>query len=511
MTRSRLLLASAAAATLALPGCTVGPNYVAPQLPTPPAFVSPQAAPPPGQAIDPAQWWSAFGDPILDRLVTRALANGPDIRTATSRVREARYQEIVAGAVNKPTVSGLAGYSRLSFSNNVGFGGGASGASAGGSSAGGASGSSGSSGGALSGSSIGVFSLGFDASWELDLFGGGRRQREEAREQTEAAVWNRRDAAVTLAAEVANGYFMLRSDQSQQAIINDELVRQRRALEIAGNQALVGLTPQVDVVRQRAAITSTEARIEPLRADEQVRIHAIAILLGAAPGDLTGELSAPATELGAAPAIPAGLPSDLLRRRADVRAAERQLAAATADIGVATAQLYPSLSLTGLATLASSGLSNLISSNSLQTVGLGNAMFPVIDWGRRRATVGLRREEREQRYISYQQTVLGALRDVEDSLAQLDTERRRNATLRRAVVDAEETARSVEGQYRTGLTAQDPLLNAEANVLSAREQVVGSDSQLRQMTASLFKAIGGGWETLPDVPGADKRPSQPLR
>ncbi len=504
--RSRLLLAGAATATLALAGCTVGPNYAAPQLATPPAFVSPQAAPAPGQAIDPAQWWSAFGDPLLDRLVARALADGPDIRTAASRVREARYQEIVAGAADKPTVSGLGGYSRLSLSKNVGFGGGSAGA-------GGATGGSGSSGsgGGLSGSSIGVWTLGFDASWELDLFGGARRQRESAREQTEAAVWDRRDAAVTLAAEVANGYFMLRADQSQQAIINDELVRQRRALEIAGNQALVGLTPQVDVVRQRAAITSTEARLEPLRADEQVRIHAIAILLGAAPGDLTGELSAPAMELGAAPAIPAGLPSDLLRRRADVRAAERQLAAATADIGVATAQLYPSLSLTGLATLASSGLSNLISSNSVQTVGLSNAMFPIIDWGRRRATVGLRREDREQRYIAYQQTVLGALRDVEDSLAQIDTERRRNATLRRAVADSQETARSVEGQYRAGLTAQDPLLNAEANVLSAREQVVGSDSQLRQMTAALFKAIGGGWETLPDVPGADKRPGQPLR
>ncbi|MGI4949027.1 MAG: efflux transporter outer membrane subunit, partial [Janthinobacterium lividum] len=485
-------------------GCTVEPNYVTPELATPPAYVSPQPTAPAGDTIDPAHWWSAFGDPVLDGLVTRALAQGPDIRTAASRVREARYQEIVAGAANRPTVSGLGGYSRLSFSDNVGFGGGSTGSS--GSGNGGGSG-----GGTLSGSSIGVWSLGFDASWELDLFGGGRRGREAARAQTQAAVWDRRDAAVTLAAEVANGYFMLRADQTQQAIINDELIRQRRALEIAGNQALVGLTPQVDVVRQRAAITSTEARLEPLRSDEQVRIHAIAILLGLAPGDLTGELSAPAKELGAPPVIPAGLPSDLLRRRADVRSAERQLAAATADIGVATAQLYPSLSLTGLATLASSGLSNLFSSNSLQTLGLGNAMFPIVDWGRRRATVGLRREEREQRYVAYQQTVLGALRDVEDSLARIDSERRRNAILRRAVADAQETARSVEGQYRTGLTTQDSLLNAEAQVLSAREQVTTSDSQLRQMSASLFKAIGGGWETLPDVAGADKRPGQPLR
>jgi NodT family efflux transporter outer membrane factor (OMF) lipoprotein len=505
--RSRLL--AGLATGFALAGCTVGPSYVRPEFATPPAYTSPQPDTSPGQAIDPAQWWSAFGDATLDHLVTRALADGPDIRTAASRVRESRYQEIVAGAADKPTVGGLAGYSRLSFSDNVGFGGGATGAS--GDAAGGTNGSGESGSGALSGSSIGVWSLGFDASWELDLFGGARRQREAARAQTEAAVWNRRDAAVTLAAEVANAYFILRADQLQQAIIKDELTRQRRALEIAGNQARVGLTPQVDVVRQRAAITSTEARLEPLRADEQVRIHAIAILLGAAPGALTGELGAPAPQLGEAPTIPAGLPSDLLRRRADIRAAERQLAAATADIGVATAQLYPSLSLTGLATLASSGLSNLFSGNSVQTVGLGNAMFPIIDWGRRRATVGLRREAREQRYIAYQQTVLAALRDVEDALTRIDTERRRNATLRRAIADAQETVLSVEGQYRTGLTAQDSLLNAEANVLSAREQVAISDAQLREMTAALFKAIGGGWETLPEVPGADKRPAQPLR
>ena len=507
--RARYLVGAAA---LAVSACTVGPNYVRPELPVPVAFVEPQAAVPAGQAIDPAHWWAAFGDPELDRLVERALVDNPDIRTAASRVRQARYGEIIAGAADRPTVNFDPNVSRIDFSKNAGFatlarqfGGG--GSSGGGSGSGGASSNTGV---ALPGSGITSFSVGFDASWELDLFGGARRGREQARAQGEAAEWNRRDAAVTLAAEVAQAYFALRLDQEQIAVITDELTRQRRNLQIAGNQARAGLTPQIDVTRQRASLTSTEARLEPIRADVSLRIHSLGILLGRPPESLVPELSAPAPALGPAPVVPAGLPSDLLRRRPDVRAAERQLAAATAGVGVAVSDLYPKLSLTGTAELISSALGNLFSVDSRQTLGTAAGMFPVIDWGRRRATVGQRREDREQSYITYQSTVLGALRDVEDPLAQLDAERRRNAALRRAVADSAETLRAVEAQYRTGLATQSPLLQAETDVLTAREQVAGSDAQMRQMTAALFKALGGGWETLPPLNDPKGR-HQPLR
>lgn len=515
MTRATFLLAT----TALLSACTVGPNYHQPDMSVPATFAEPQAVAPPGAAIDPARWWSAFGDPQLDGLVERALASNPDILTAASRVRQARYQEIIAGAAGQPTIDAMAGGNHVTFSKNAGLsniaslfsGGGSGGGASGGSGASSGGGGSSGSGVALPGSGITTYSVGFDASWEVDLFGGDKRQREAARAQTEAAVWTRRDAAVTLAAEVAQGYFALRLDQQQQRIITEELLRQRRALDIAGNQARVGLTPQIDVTRQRSSITSTEARLEPIRADQQVRIHALGILLGTTPEALTAELTVPTPDLQAAPAIPAGLPSDLLRRRPDVRAAERRLAAATADVGVAVSDLYPKFSLTGMEQLISTALGNLFTLNSLQVTANAAATFPVIDYGRRRATVGLRREDREQAYLSYQTAVLGALRDVEDPLAQIDAERRRNATLRRAVNDATETARAVEAQYRTGLAPQTPLLNAEADVLTAREQVAQSDAQLRQMTAALFKAMGGGWEALPDIPGADRRPDQTLR
>ncbi|MEG3165091.1 efflux transporter outer membrane subunit [Sphingomonas sp. PB2P19] len=483
----RLLTALLASSLLA--GCTVGPNYVAPELPVPPAFVGPQGVP--GATVDPARWWSAFGDPQLDGLVERALKGNPDIAIAASRVRQARLQEISARSRGLPNVNATSNVSHVAFSKNAGlsslaraFGGGDTG--------GGTDGTS--TGIALPGSGITTYAAGFDASWELDLFGGVRRSTEAARARTEAATWSKRDAAVTLAAEVAQAYFALRLDQVQLATIEQELVRDRRALQIAGNIAKVGLVPAIDVTRQRGSITATEARVEPIRADVAVRMHALAILLGEAPATLMAELAAPPTAPLAVPAIPAGLPSDLLRRRPDIRAAERDLAAATADIGVATADLYPRFTLTGVAQLISTSLGSLFEGDSLQLTGTGAAQFPLLDWGRRKSTVKIREEDREQAYQRYRATVLQALRDVEDPLTQIAAERRRNAALQRAVVDAESSAQSTESQYRTGFIAQDAVLNAQTQVLSAREQLVASDAQLRQLTAALFKALGGGWE-----------------
>lgn len=498
MTWKRKLTARGAAlgAALLASACTVGPTYHPPEMAVPPAYGESQAAVS-GATIDPARWWSAFGDPQLDALVDRALKGNPDIAVAASRVRQARLQEIGARAAGKPTVDATAGASHVEFSKNAGF---ASLARLFSGGTGGSGGSSAPGGIALPGSGITTYSAGFDASWEIDLFGGDRRGVEASVARTDAAVWTQRDAAVTLAAEVAQAYFALRLDQEQIVIVEQELTRQRRALEIAGNIAKVGLVPQVDVVRQRGSITSTEARLEPVRADVRVRIHALGILIGEPPETLDTELSASSQVPVAVPVIPAGLPSDLLRRRPDIRAAERQLAASTADIGVAVADLYPKISLTGVAELLSTSLGNLFTGDSLQLSGSGAVSFPLFDWGKRKAAVNVRKEQREQAYAQYRMTVLGALRDVEDSLSRLDAERRRNATLKRAVADAETTAHAVEAQYRTGFVAQDSLLNAETQILSAREQVAASDAQLRQDSITLFKAIGGGWQA--DVPPA---------
>lgn len=499
MIAKRLLAGLAPMALVA--GCTVGPNYHAPAIDVPPAFEG-AGATPSGATVDPATWWTAFGDPQLDDLVKRALADNPDMAIAASRVRQARLAEIQARAGGKPTVNATAGGNYIHFSKNAGFsslasllGGGSGGGNGGGGSGGGV---------ALPGDSITTYSAGFDASWELDLFGGARRGVEAAQARAEAAVWNKRDAAVTLAAEVADAYFALRLDQQQVQILNEEIARQQRALQIAAHIAKAGLVPNVDVTRQNASVTSLQAAIEPVRADIKVRAHALGILVGQAPEALTAELTPASDVLMRAPAVPAGLPSDLLRRRPDVRAAERQLAAATADIGVAVADLYPKFNLTGVAEFLSTALSNLFTGDSLQLTGSGAVQFPLLDWGKRKATVGMRKEDREQAYQNYKKTVLGALRDVEDPLVQIDAERRRNAALRQALVDSEAAAKAVEARYRTGFVAQDSLLNAQTDVLKAREQVAMSDTQLRQETAALFKALGGGWKEEPGAVAAGR-------
>ncbi|BCA58021.1 Fis family transcriptional regulator [Sphingomonas sp. HMP6] len=488
---TRLSVAIALLGATLLAGCTVGPDYRAPTLAVPPSFAEPQGSAS-GAAVDPARWWTTFGDPVLTALVERALKDSPDVAIAASRVRQARLQEIAAYAVGRPTVHAVGNVSHVEFSKNAGFSSLASlfsGGSGGGSSSGG--------GIALPGGGITTFAAGFDASWEIDLFGGGRRGVESAVARTDAAIWSQRDAAVTLSAEVAQAYFALRQDQAQIAVVEEERGHQRRALEIAGNIAKVGLSPQIDVTRQRQSITSLEARLEPLRADTRVRIHALGILLGAEPESLSAVLKALPVAPASIPVVPAGLPSDLLRRRPDIRAAERQLAASTADIGVAVADLYPKFRLTGMAEFLSTSLASLLSRDSIQATGVGGVSFPLLDWGRRKATVGIRKEDREQAYLRYKATVLGALRDVEDPLARIDAERRRNAALTRAVADAEATARAVNAQYRTGFVAQTALIDAQVSVLIAREQLVASDAQLRVDTAALFKAIGGGWDETP--------------
>lgn len=495
------LLAAVSALAIGLSGCTVGPDYHAPEVAVPVAFIGPQPA---GAAVDPARWWTVFGDAELDHLVTTALADNPDIAIAASRVRQARLAEITARARGLPSVTADANVSRVNFSKNGGFATLARSFSSGGN----GTPNSGVDGGdgtppptrgvAAPGSGITTFALGFDASWELDLFGGVRRGRQAAAARADAAVWSARDAAVMLAGEVAQAYFAYRLDGQQAAVITGEIAARERMVEIVAHRADVGLVPRIDAVAEADALTAARARLQPVLADRDLRRHALAILIGQTPAALDAELSRPLPALEPVPAIPAGLPSDLLRRRPDIRSAERTLAASTADIGVAVADLYPKFSLTGALQLLSSALGNLFSTDSLQTTGTGAVSFPLLDFGKRRTAVETRREDREQDYQRYQATVLGALRDVEDALSQIEAERRRNAALVEGVVNEERQVSALDARFRTGFVAEDAVLAERAQLLSAREQLAASDAQLRQSTVALFKAVGGGWdETTP--------------
>lgn len=483
-------------AALTLAGCTVGPNYSEPKLAAPPAFAEATVQAP---SPDLNGWWHAYRDPELERLIAIALAESPDIATAAARIREARAQERIAGAAYLPQVNSSAGTNYQRFSKNAGLsslssllGGGSSGGSSGG---GGSQGNN--SGIAAPGDDITVYSAGFDASWEIDLFGGTRRAVEGARARIEAAVWNARDAQVSLVAEVTDNYLQLRTLQDRETIARAEVDRQTRRLAIMQHTAESGLVPEGDFVRQRAQLAQAQAAAGPIVAEGKAQMHGLATLVGRTPDTLIGELTVERPQLPPPPAVPPGLPSELLRRRPDVRAAERQLAASTADIGVAVADLYPRFKLTGAAQLISTALGNLFTGDSLQLTGNAQAMFPILDWGRRKVQVAVRRAQADEAYYSYQKTVLGALRDVEDALIRIQTEQDRNRALKGGLADAGRSVQTVEARYASGLVDFGVVLDARQQLLSARDAVIQSDGTLRRNTLALYKALGGGWEGLP--------------
>src|SRR5208282_64430 len=402
---SRSVRRAMAAAPLVglLASCTVGPDYKPPEEAVPARFAG--TTTPAQTDVALARWWTGFGDPTLDDLVARALRDNLDLQTAASRIREARQQEIVANAAAWPSLSANAQFTHTHLSqNSLGSFGGLFGG------AGGAGGSAGAAGAGnpsvfgLPGFDFNTYQLGFDASWELDLFGRTRRAVEAARDTTTANVWNSRDTQVSLVAEVADTYLALRAAQRRLAINQQDLARQQALLDQIRTRAATGLATGLDVRQQETAVAATSSALPPLSAEVDLRLHALGVLLGEAPEALLDTLGAAAPP--PPPAIPAGLPADLLRRRPDIRAAERQLAAATANIGVAVADYYPDITLTASPALVSTALSNLLtwgSRNQSAGVGLSWNLFA---GGKVAANVAIANERQRQALLAYRKTVL---------------------------------------------------------------------------------------------------------
>jgi multidrug efflux system outer membrane protein len=485
----------------ALAGCTVGPNYKTPAVPTPPAYQETAARPAAplsvttADAPDLTAWWSQFRDPMLDSLVTRALSDNFDVATAVSRIRGARQQEVIAGAALYPQINATGSVNNTNLSKNAGLSQLAS-AFGGGGASGSGSGSSGSSMGlGLPGTDFTTYNVGFDASWELDLFGQTRRTIEAARGRTAAQVWSLRDTEVSVASEVAVDYLTLRALQQQIAVAGQEARRQQQLYALVQSRRAAGFATQLEVSQQGNQLAVALSSTPTLEAEARGEIHALGVLIGQSPEALSAELTPVAATPGAPPSVPVGLPSELLRRRPDVREAERTLAADTAQVGVAVGDLYPQINLTGSVDLISESLSTLISANSLQTAATAALVQTVIDGGRIRANIKVAKETRIQAYLAYQKTVLGALRDVEDALARYSAEQRRNVQLR-AAADAAQRALGVsEARYQSGLTDYINVLTSEGAVFAARTQLAQSDGQLDQDLVSLYKALGGGWTT----------------
>jgi NodT family efflux transporter outer membrane factor (OMF) lipoprotein len=475
-------------AAAGLAACTVGPDYRRPEVATPPAYA--EAASTPRTAVTPADadlsaWWAQFGDPELSSLVARALAGNLDRQTAISRVRQARLSEIVARAAEYPSLS--AAGNALTFNSNR---------KSGGAPAQGTGPPTAGAGGLPIPSHLNLYSAGFDATWEVDLFGATRRAIEEARANTGAALWARRDGEVTLTAEVASDYLGLRMLQARIAIGEAELARQKGVFALIRARRQAGFVTSLDVNQQTTVVETAAAQLPQLEAQAKVQVHALAILMGEPPEGLAAELGANAAALPAPPpTLPVGLPSELLRRRPDIREAERRLAAANAGIGVQVASLYPKLDLIGLAAFAGTSLGDLFSIRNLSSAALAMASQPVFDAGRRRASVGIAREETVQASLAYQAAVLGALRDVEDALARYRSEETRREALERYLVAASNSLTIAQDQYRTGFVTFINVLQAQNAVLGARDQLAQSDAQVLADLVAIYKALGGGWST----------------
>jgi NodT family efflux transporter outer membrane factor (OMF) lipoprotein len=461
---------------LLLAGCTTfGPDYREPQMAVPAYYMEPAA----NGKFQLDHWWRGFGDAQLTTLVEQALEQNLDIEMAAARIREARAQEGVAGSGASPQLAAEASATRQRISEN------AIPAPPGSGQQGGAFG--------LPGSEFTTWRAGFDASWELDLFGRNRREREAASARTGAAVWNRRDAEVTVAAEVAGAYFRLRTLQQRIATAEAELARQQRLEQLIDAQVRGGLVTGQDLEQQRSERSAAAAEIPALQAQAKSEIHALGVLTGSPPEALAPTLAG-SLALPSPPTIPAGLPSDLLRRRPDIRAAERDLAAATADIGVAVADLYPRISLTAAPALVSTALGSLLSWGS-RSFSAGAALdWPIFDGGRRRANIEVRNARQEQATITYRKAILTALKDVEDALGRIEGDRRQLTQLELAHSNAARAEEIARTRQRGGLVTLADVLAARQRRLSLEEQLTETRGALARDTVGLVKALGGGWQ-----------------
>jgi multidrug efflux system outer membrane protein len=475
-----------------LSGCMVGPNYHAPQVPVPAAWSEAQPGTAKAGAAVMAQWWTTFKDPLLESLIARAVVSNWDLRTAVGRVREARAQRVVAGANLWPSINVSGSYTRQRSSENAiplslgGISGGTNGAPT----------------PFLQGLKLDqdLFQAGFDASWEIDLFGDVRRSIEAADADRAASQEAARNTLVSLLAEVARNYVEVRGVQRRLAVAQENLEAQQETLELTRARFNAGLTSELDVTQAASQLATTQSQIPPLETSLKQGIHRLGVLLGQEPGALLAELSTTAPIPAVPPQVPVGLPAELLRRRPDVRQAERQLAAATARIGVAEADLYPKLSLTGSLGLESLKLADLAKGASrFWSVG-PTLSWPIFDAGRIRANIAVQDARTDQQLSSYAQTVLTALEDVENALVAYSRERDRHTQLADAVAANRRAVELSNELYRTGLGNFLNVLDSERALLSSQNDLAQSEAAVSTDVVALHKALGGGWETLAPVP-----------
>lgn len=476
---------SAVASAAILGGCALGPEYAGPPDAAPQAvqtgrFVRAQEA---ASAEAPAnRWWQALGDPILDDLVERALAANPNLGIARARLLQSRAALNLEQANAMPTVgsSALAAHARLPPIN-----------------LGGTSDNSGSGGG--SATSMNLYSLGFDATWEVDLFGAHRRSVQAANATAEAAEASLADVQVSLEAEVANAYINLRDRQRRVQLADLSIQAQQQMVALTRQRLERGTASSLDLIRIENQLDSTRNDQVPLQADLESYLNQLATLAGQEPGTLD-DMLAPASGpvFNPQPLLPpaqvaVGDPATLLRRRPDIRAAERTLAADTAKIGQAEAARYPSLKLFGVIGLGGTHPSDLTRLDDFTAVAAPMLSWNFLDFGRAKARVTQAERVRDEAEMKYRQSVLEALRDAEDSLSRFRYGRVTVATAARTKASADRALDLAQQRYKAGTGTLIDLLDTTRQQLSAQQNLSQAEAALTRSFVGIQKALGLGW------------------
>jgi len=491
--RLRGPLALAAALLLLATACTVGPDYVRPSMWSPDAYkeLDGWKIVKPRDALSRGAWWEIFGDPQLNALAARVSISNQNLAVAEAQYREARALVREARAAYFPTVTLGLGYtrSRQSTSFSVGSGGTSStGVAGGGSSVGGISG--------FSGQPRSDFEVGLDFSWELDVWGRIRRTVESNRAGAQASAGDLEAARLSFQAELAQDYFQLRTLDAQKQLLTETSAAFEQFLRLTQDRYRSGVASQADVAQAQAQLKTTQAQaidVGVLRAQLE---HAIAILMGQAPATF----SLPAMPLAATPpAIPVGVPSELLLRRPDIAAAERRVAAANAQIGVAVAAFYPTITLNASSGLESSSLAKWFSAAShFWSVGPGISQT-VFDGGLRHAQTDAARAAYDATVAAYRQTVLGAFQGVEDNLAALRILEEESGVEDEAVKAARDSVRLTTDQYRAGIVSYLNVITVQTIALTDELTAIAIRGRRMAAAVLLVQALGGGWTTA-DLP-----------
>ena len=487
---SRVLFFALLGSLAALPGCTVGPDYrgapnIAGNALHASAFVR---APSAGMASThaPSRWWRTLGDAQLSALIETALAHNQDLQAAQARLRESRAQLQQQRADALPTVSADAAALRTREPDLAGLQTSPTDTNPTTSTAQASRTSRGQ-------GPLQLYSAGFDASWELDLFGGTRRAIEAASAQADAVDADLADTQVSLAAEVAQAYIHLRDQQQRLTLVNQSAALEQQTLVLIQQRRARGVAGDADVERQTTQVETTRATLIPL--DEQITesLDQLAVLTGQAPGALDRELSAPAPLPVLPSIVPIDDPARLLQQRPDIRAAERRLAASNAQIGERTADLFPKVTMLGFVGSNAADPGHLTRKRSLSWLGVPYLQWDVFDFGRTRAGIRQAEASRDEADARYAQTVLAALQDANNALSRYGHQRESVARLQQIEASADRSATLMRQRYDAGASSLIDLLDTQRVQFSAQQNLVEGRADLLNDFVSLQKSLGLGW------------------